>query len=60
MAPKSHGDDVVSSTSAATIDWPWIEALDADHLEQVDIAKVRFVHDFGFQSLLQFFYASST
>ena len=40
MAPKSHGDDVVSSTSAVTIDWPWIDALDADHLGQVDIAKV--------------------
>ena len=36
MAPKSHGDDVVSSTSAVTIDWPWIDALDADHLGQVD------------------------
>lgn len=40
MSPKSHGDDVVSTPSAATIDWPWIDALDADRLEQDDIAKV--------------------
>ena len=46
MAPKSHGDDVVSSPAAAVVDWPWVEALDADSLGQDDIAKVSFQDDF--------------
>ena len=41
MAPKSHGDDVVAtSATAANIDWPWVEGLDADNLGDDDIAKV--------------------
>ena len=46
MAPKSHGDDVVPSPAAAVVDWPWVEALDADSLGQDDIAKVSFQDEF--------------
>ena len=43
MAPKSHGDDVVATSASTSIDWPWVEGLDADDLGHDDIAKVRLV-----------------
>ena len=40
MAPKSHGDDVVATSASTTIDWPWVEGLDAENLGHDDITKV--------------------